>query len=50
MLNWGIDVFYFEAFDEPFKQDSVGQDRSAANEKHWGAMDVGRTPKFSLSC
>jgi len=48
--NAGTKVFYFEAFDEPWKPDSIGEDGSAADEKHWGAMNVDRTPKFPLRC
>ena len=50
MLDWGVDMFYFEAFDEPTKADATGQDGQAEDEKHWGAMTVDRTTKFSLSC
>lgn len=28
MLAWGLDVFYFEAFDETWKPDSTGESRS----------------------
>jgi glucan 1,3-beta-glucosidase len=50
MLDWGVDVFYFEAFDEPGKGSTTGSDGQVEDETHWGAFDVGRTPKFSLSC
>jgi glucan 1,3-beta-glucosidase len=50
MLDWGVDVFYFEAFDEPSKPDSIGQDGAAENEQHWGALNSDRSLKFSLSC
>jgi glucan 1,3-beta-glucosidase len=50
MLAWGVNTFYFEAFDEPWKPDSIGDDGSAADEKHWGAMSAERVPKFSLTC
>lgn len=50
MVQGGTGTFYFEAFDEPWKPDSIGQDGSSANEKNWGAMKVNREPKFSLKC
>lgn len=50
MLTWGVNVFYFEAFDEPNKPDSVGQDGTAANERHWGAYTADHQPKWDLSC
>ncbi|OBT57239.1 hypothetical protein VE04_04668 [Pseudogymnoascus sp. 24MN13] len=42
---WGVNVFYFEAFDEPWKPKSIGQDGSVADETHWGAWNADRTPK-----
>jgi len=50
MLDWGVDLFYFEAFDEPSKTDSIGQDGSAADEKHWGALNADRSTKFPMNC
>lgn len=50
MLKWGVNVFYFEAFDEPNKPDSIGQDGNAANERHWGAYTADMKPKWDLSC
>jgi len=50
MLKWGVNTFYFEAFDEPWKPDSIGDDGSAADETHWGAMTAERVPKFALKC
>lgn len=35
-------VFFFEAFDEPWKGDA---DRPLGAEKHWGMFNVDRTPK-----
>jgi len=35
-------VFFFEAFDEPWKGDA---DNSLGAEKHWGLFNVDRTPK-----
>lgn len=50
MLDWGVNVFFFEAFDEPWKPTSVGDDGSAADETHWGAMGADRSSKYSLKC
>lgn len=50
ITDWGVNVFMFEAFDELWKPDSVGQDGSVADEKHWGAWDGSRTAKYSLKC
>ncbi|GAB7366062.1 hypothetical protein MBLNU230_g7629t1 [Neophaeotheca triangularis] len=52
MLDWGVNVFYFEAFDEPWKPESVGEDGTAAVETTWGAMtaDRERKPGFPLRC
>ncbi|KAI5302971.1 glycoside hydrolase 3 protein [Ascosphaera pollenicola] len=49
-LAWGLDVFYFEAFDEPWKPDSVGDNGQSANEQHWGMFTVDRQPKFDVTC
>jgi len=50
-LNWNINVFYFEAFDEPWKQVSDGADGTPEDERHWGAYDVNREGKFEdYSC
>jgi hypothetical protein len=35
-------VFFFEAFDEPWKGDP---NNPAGAEKHWGLFSVDRTPK-----
>ncbi|KAF2145438.1 glycoside hydrolase family 17 protein [Aplosporella prunicola CBS 121167] len=50
ILKWGVNAFYFEAFDETWKPDSVGDDGSAADEKHWGALTADRKAKFNLRC
>jgi len=50
MLDWGFNVFYFEAFDEPGKPTSIGQNGEAEDETHWGAMTVNRTAKYPLKC
>ncbi len=46
MLQWATEtnttVFFFEAFDEPWKGDPS---RSNGAEKHWGLFFVDRTPK-----
>ncbi len=39
-------VFFFEAFDEPWKGDPLNP---AGAEKHWGLFFVDRTPKLVLS-
>ncbi|KAL8680261.1 MAG: hypothetical protein Q9186_003557 [Xanthomendoza sp. 1 TL-2023] len=49
-LAWGVDVFYFEAFDESWKPKSKGDDGTFSDETHWGAFYASRTPKFSLTC
>ena len=38
-------VFFFEAFDEPWKGDP---DAPLGAEKHWGLFNVDRTPKQLL--
>lgn len=48
--KWGINVFYFSAFDEPWKPDSIGEDGTAADESGWGAWTYDRKPKLDLSC
>ncbi|KAF2813410.1 glucan 1,3-beta-glucosidase-like protein [Mytilinidion resinicola] len=50
MLAWGVNLFYFEAFDEPWKPASIGDNGKPADETHWGAMDANRGSKFSLKC
>ena len=46
MLKWATEtnttVFFFEAFDEPWKGDP---DNPLGAEKHWGLFNVDRTPK-----
>jgi exo-beta-1,3-glucanase (GH17 family) len=41
-----ITVFFFEAFDEPWKGDPQ---RPTGAEKHWGIFKVDRTPKQVIS-
>ncbi|KKK15563.1 hypothetical protein P175DRAFT_0529699 [Aspergillus ochraceoroseus IBT 24754] len=50
MLAWGVDVFYFEAFDESWKPDSVGDNGKAMDEKHWGLFTADRKAKFDTAC
>ncbi|CAO2650419.1 Nn.00g017110.m01.CDS01 [Neocucurbitaria sp. VM-36] len=50
LLDWGYNAFYFEAFDEPWKPASVGDNGKAADETAWGAMTSDRKAKFSLKC
>jgi len=50
ILDWGVNVFSFEAFDEPWKPVSTGQDGSVADETHWGVWNADRTPKYSVTC
>jgi glucan 1,3-beta-glucosidase len=46
----GTNVFVFEAFDEPWKPESIGADGNPADETHWGVMTVDRNEKYSLKC
>ncbi|KXH68078.1 glycosyl hydrolase family 17 [Colletotrichum salicis] len=50
MVNWGFNVFFFEAFDEPWKPHAIGEDGSEAPETHWGAMKADRAAKYPLRC
>ena len=50
IIAWGLNAFYFEAFDEPWKPHSVGDNGLAADETKWGAMTVDRKTKFDLKC
>ncbi|KAL8929770.1 MAG: hypothetical protein Q9208_000914 [Pyrenodesmia sp. 3 TL-2023] len=49
-LAWGVDVFYFEAFDESWKPKSTGDTGAQGDETHWGAFTESRVPKFALTC
>ena len=49
-LNLGVNVFYFEAFDETWKPKSVGDTKQSADERHWGAFTDQRAPKWSIGC
>ncbi|KAF8253444.1 glycoside hydrolase [Wilcoxina mikolae CBS 423.85] len=46
MLDWGVNTFVFEAFDEPWKPAEKNNDV----ERHWGVMDVNGKPKYDLTC
>jgi glucan 1,3-beta-glucosidase len=50
MRTWGVNVFAFEAFDEPWKPDSIGDSGQPQDEKHWGAYDQNRVAKYTLTC
>jgi len=50
ITDWGVNVFYFEAFDEPWKPDSIGANGEAEDEKSWGAWNSDRTVKFNYKC
>jgi exo-beta-1,3-glucanase (GH17 family) len=49
LLDWATQtnttVFFFEAFDEPWKGDPANEDGA---EKHWGVFYVDRTPKLVM--
>ena len=49
-LDWGLNVFYFEAFDETWKPKSIGDTGAIADETHWGAFTDTRNPKWSIGC
>ncbi|KAK5077785.1 glycoside hydrolase 3 protein [Exophiala xenobiotica] len=44
-LARGVDVFWFEAFDERGKATERGNDA-----RHWGAFTVDRWPKYHITC
>ncbi|KAL5336985.1 glycoside hydrolase superfamily [Aspergillus crustosus] len=50
MLTWGIDVFYFEAFDETWKPESIGDSGEPMDETHWGLYNDKRKAKFDVTC
>jgi exo-beta-1,3-glucanase (GH17 family) len=50
LLDWGFNGFYFEAFDEPWKPASIGDNGNVADETTWGAMTADRKTKFDLKC
>lgn len=49
-LDWGLDLFWFSAFDEPNKADAIGDDGTKANEKFWGSFTADHKPKFDMTC
>lgn len=50
MLDWNVNVFYFEWADEPWKPASTGDNGQSEDETHWGAVTATRGTKFSLKC
>lgn len=46
LLGWNKNVFYFEAFDEPWKPASTGLSNQTEPETGWGLYNADRTPKF----
>ncbi|KIX04861.1 uncharacterized protein Z518_05732 [Rhinocladiella mackenziei CBS 650.93] len=50
LLDWGVDLFWFEAFDEPNKADAIGDNGQSASEKYWGSFTSDRNPKFNMRC
>ncbi|CAD6591887.1 MAG: glycoside hydrolase 3 protein [Alectoria sarmentosa] len=46
LLGWNKNVFYFEAFDEPWKPASTGLSNQTEPETGWGLYNSDRTPKF----
>ncbi|KAF7137117.1 hypothetical protein CNMCM5793_007181 [Aspergillus hiratsukae] len=50
ILAWGVDVFYFEAFDESWKPETKGDNGQMQDETHWGAFTADRKAKFDLTC
>ncbi|RMD43246.1 hypothetical protein DV735_g1884, partial [Chaetothyriales sp. CBS 134920] len=50
LLDWGVDLFWFEAFDEPNKPDAIGTNGQVASEQHWGSFTSDRQPKFDMRC
>lgn len=50
LRTWGIDIFAFEAFDEPNKPVSKGENGESKDERHWGMYSATREPKYDLSC
>jgi glucan 1,3-beta-glucosidase len=50
LVAWGVNTFAFEAFDEPWKPKSTGQDGNVADETHWGVFNADRSPKYKTDC
>ena len=50
-LKWNINVFYFEAFAEPWKPVTKGANKGDGDETHWGAFSADRKLLIKdLSC
>lgn len=50
LIGWGYNVFSFEAFDEPWKPASIGDNGEKKDETRWGVMTADREVKFELDC
>ncbi|ODQ52251.1 glycoside hydrolase [Saitoella complicata NRRL Y-17804] len=51
MREWGVDVFVFEAFDEPDKASATSDGGVSSDvESHWGVFTSDFSKKFSLDC
>jgi glucan 1,3-beta-glucosidase len=48
--KWGLSVFAFEAFDEPQKPPSIGDNGEPKDETHWGVYKADRTLKYDNAC
>ncbi|TDZ17994.1 Glucan 1,3-beta-glucosidase [Colletotrichum orbiculare MAFF 240422] len=49
-VKWGFNVFFFEAFDEPWKPHAISEEGFEAPEVHWGGMTADRRAKYPLKC
>jgi glucan 1,3-beta-glucosidase len=47
---WGVSTFVFEAFDEPWKPVTTGQNGEVEDETHWGVWNADRSSKYDTSC
>ncbi|TDZ46903.1 Glucan 1,3-beta-glucosidase [Colletotrichum trifolii] len=50
LVQWGFNVFFFEAFDEPWKPHAISEEGFEAPEVHWGGMTADRRAKYPLKC
>ena len=50
MQYWGLDVYAFEAFDEPWKPVSIGDNGEEKDERHWGVYGADRQIKYDNVC
>jgi len=48
LIQWGVNVFFFEAYNEPWKADS-NLNGTGATEGEWGAFTVDRVLKYPLN-